>query len=163
MGFCVANTKKGSGNRCVSPPIVSCRSCMASNKALCVFGGVRLISSAKITFPKSGPLMNRNAPLARRPVLLEDVGSGDIGRHQIGGELHAAKLKLHQRGQCRNQEGLRQAGHALQNAMSPAQKRDDQLFDNVVQADDHAADLLAEHQVFAMDLFNRGQLIAARP
>ena len=42
------------------PPIVTCFSCIASSRAACVLGGVRLISSARITFAKIGPGRNLN-------------------------------------------------------------------------------------------------------
>ena len=64
IGFCVAITKNGSGSLCVSEPIVTSRSCIACNSAACVFGGVRLISSASKMFAKIGPWMKRNS---RRP------------------------------------------------------------------------------------------------
>ncbi len=57
---------------------------MASSRAACVFGGVRLISSARITLAKTGPLMNLNSrwPLVRSswitsvPVMSEGIRSG---------------------------------------------------------------------------------------
>ena len=48
-----------------NPPAVTWRSCIASSSAACVFGGVRLISSARITFAKTGPFTYRSA---RSPV-----------------------------------------------------------------------------------------------
>ena len=41
------------------PPTVTWYSCIASSSAACVFGGVRLISSARMMFAKTGPGMNR--------------------------------------------------------------------------------------------------------
>ena len=55
IGFCVANTKNGFGSACVYPPTVTWPSCIASRRAACVLGGVLLISSARITFAKTGP------------------------------------------------------------------------------------------------------------
>src|SRR5579884_1219097 len=55
MGFCVASTKNGSARRCRTRPTVTCRSCMASRRAAWVLGGVRLISSARITLANNGP------------------------------------------------------------------------------------------------------------
>ncbi len=65
MGFCVARTKKGRGRLKVWPAAVTWPSCIASRSAACVFGGVRLISSAKTTWANSGPCTNRKL---RRPV-----------------------------------------------------------------------------------------------
>ncbi len=61
IGFCVASTKNGDGSGCRRPPAVTCRSCIASSSAACVFGGVRLISSASTTFAKTGPGTKRNS------------------------------------------------------------------------------------------------------
>ena len=61
MGFCVARTKNGEGRVNVFPPTVTRRSCIASSMAACVFGGVRLISSASTMLAKSGPSRNRNS------------------------------------------------------------------------------------------------------
>ena len=55
MGFCVAMTKKGEGTRCVWPAMVTCLSCMTSNKALCTLAGARLISSANSKLANTGP------------------------------------------------------------------------------------------------------------
>ena len=49
------------GQLVVTPPTVTWRSCIASSIAACVFGGVRLISSARITFAKIGPGRNLNS------------------------------------------------------------------------------------------------------
>src|SRR5580765_6189703 len=65
MGFCVANTKNGSSSVYVRPWIVTRCSCIASRSADCVFGGVRLISSASTMFAKIGPGANT---IWRRPL-----------------------------------------------------------------------------------------------
>ena len=91
MGFCVASTKNGSASLCRTRPTVTCRSCMASSRAACVFGGVRLISSARITLRNSGPSRKRNSRLPGAAVLLDHFGAGDVGRHQVGRELDAAE------------------------------------------------------------------------
>jgi hypothetical protein len=52
----VASTKYGKSSLWFSPAIVTERSCIASSSAACVFGGVLLISSARIIFEKIGPL-----------------------------------------------------------------------------------------------------------
>ena len=49
------------------PPAVTWRSCIASSSAACVFGGVRLISSASTMFAKTGPSTNRNDAPFRSP------------------------------------------------------------------------------------------------
>jgi hypothetical protein len=66
------------------PPTVTWRSCIASSSAACVLGGVRLISSARTTFAKTGPFRNRNSrsPVERSswitsvPVMSDGMRSG---------------------------------------------------------------------------------------
>src|ERR1019366_8841129 len=65
MGFCVASTKNGLGSVYMLPRTVQAFSCMASSSALCVLGGVRLISSARRMLPKIGPCTKVQV---RRPV-----------------------------------------------------------------------------------------------
>ena len=55
IGFCVAITRNGGSSGCVTPSIVTWRSCIASRSAACVFGGARLISSARRRLVKIGP------------------------------------------------------------------------------------------------------------
>ncbi len=62
IGFCVAITRKGAGTLCVSPAIVTWRSCITSSSALCTLAGARLISSASSRFAKTGPSTVENSP-----------------------------------------------------------------------------------------------------
>ena len=63
MGFCVAMTRNGSGTRKVSPPMVTCFSCITSSSALWTFAGARLISSARRRLAKTGPRDVLNSPV----------------------------------------------------------------------------------------------------
>ena len=80
IGFCVASTRNGRSSRRVWPSVVTCRSCIASSRAACVFGGARLISSARRRLAKTGP--GRNSKDAARwskieePVTSEGIRSG---------------------------------------------------------------------------------------
>ena len=74
-------------------------SCMASSRADCVLGGVRLISSARTRLAKIGPCRKRNS---RSPVLRfssDDLRPGDVGGHQVGSELNPAEGKAKPFGQ----------------------------------------------------------------
>ena len=62
MGFCVARTTKGAGSLWVIPSMVTCFSSMASSKAAWVFGGARLISSARRMLANNGPARSLNSP-----------------------------------------------------------------------------------------------------
>src|SRR5207247_7830964 len=79
--------------------------------------------------------------LSRRAVLLDDLGARDVGRHQVGGELDAAEVEREALGQRRDHERLRQTGDAFEDAVTAAEKRDQQLLNDLVLADDNAAQL----------------------
>ena len=63
IGFWVARTRNGVGTGIVSRPMVTCRSCMTSSRALCTLAGARLISSASSRLVKTGPLVVSNSPV----------------------------------------------------------------------------------------------------
>ncbi len=63
IGFCVAMTRKGRGSVCVSPAMVTCRSCITSSSALCTLAGARLISSASSRWVNTGPSVVANSPV----------------------------------------------------------------------------------------------------
>src|SRR5271156_1617054 len=76
MGFCVAHTTKGSGNGSVLPSIVTCRSSIASSSADCVLGGVRLISSARRSVVKIGPLRKVNSSVCGLNTVVPTTSAG---------------------------------------------------------------------------------------
>jgi hypothetical protein len=78
----------------------------------------------------------------RAAVFLDDFRPGDVGRHQVGSELDAAECQRHALRQGADHQGLGQAGHALQDAVAPAEESDQQLFDDLVLPDDDAGELL---------------------
>ena len=89
--------RSGSGSRArgtaaraggVWPSVVTWRSCIASSSAACVFGGARLISSARRRLAKIGPGRNSNVGGA----LVVDRGAGHVGGHQVRRELDAAEV-----------------------------------------------------------------------
>ena len=121
------------------PAAVTWYSCIASSSAACVFGGVRLISSARMMFAKIGPCHEPQRPVA--VLLVEDLGAGDVGRHQVRRELDALERQVQDLGERRDQERLGEAGHADDQAVAAGEQRDEELLDDLVLADDHLADL----------------------
>ena len=73
---------------------------------------------------------------AGRPVLLDDLGAGDVGGHQVGRELDAAEVERQASGQRRDHQRLGEAGHADQQAVAAGEDRDEELVDDLVLADD---------------------------
>ena len=75
-------------------------------------------------------------PAAGRRVFLDDVGAGDVGRHQVGRELNAVNFSSSDLRQRRDQQRLRQAGHADDQAVAADEERQQHQLDDVVLADD---------------------------
>ena len=62
----------------LSPPIVTCCSCMDSNSAACTFAGARLISSARIRFEKMGPCLMLKLPSWGLKIWVPMTSAGNI-------------------------------------------------------------------------------------
>ena len=75
-------------------------------------------------------------PAAGRRILLNQVGAGDVGRHQVGRELDAVELEVDDLGQRRDQQRLGEAGHADDQAVAADEQRQQHQVDHVVLADD---------------------------
>ena len=69
------------------PATVTSYSCIACSRAAWVFGGVRLISSARTMLAKTGPWTKRKLRLPGGRVLVDDLGAGNVAGHQVGREL----------------------------------------------------------------------------
>ena len=141
MGLRVAKTWNGSGSECVCVPTVTRRSCIAWSSAACVFGGVRLISSARTRLWKMGPGRKRTAGALPR-VVLQHVGPGDVGREQVRRELHAAEGEIERLGQRRDEQRLRKPRHAHEQRVPASEERDEHELDDVLLADDAHGDRL---------------------
>ena len=72
--------------------------------------------------------------------LVQHLGADDIGRHQVGGELHALFIEAQHPAQRGGKLGLGKAGGAHQQGMPTAQNGDQHLLDHLVLAEDHPAD-----------------------
>ena len=114
---------------------------MASSSADCVFGGVRLISSASSMLAKIGP---GTKVQVRRPV----VGSSSMmsvpvmsRRHQVGRELDALEHQAEGLRQGAHQQRLGGARQAGDQAMAAHEQRDHHLLEHLLLADDHAPHL----------------------
>ena len=144
IGFCVANTKNGGSSVKVSPAAVTSRSCMACSRAACVFGGVRLISSARTTFAKMGSANEAERAPARRAVFFDHFCARDVRGHEVGCELDTAELELERLGESTDQERLRQAGHTHQKRVPVGQEARQKLFDDVMLTHDPFPDLVSK-------------------
>ena len=78
--------------------------------------------------------------LAHR-VFLNDVRSGDVGRHEIRRELDTGKLQVHDVAQRGNQLRFSQPRHAFQKNVSAGEQTHDDAIDDFAVADDDLARL----------------------
>ena len=77
-------------------------------------------------------------------VLLEDLGAGDVGRHQVRGELNASEAQVQRPRQGADQQGLGEPGNPDQQAVAAGEEGDQQVLDNFTLPDDHLAYLLQQ-------------------
>ena len=80
-------------------------------------------------------------PLAGVLVLLDDVGAGDVARHQVGRELDAAELQVQDLGDGLDDQGLGQTRHAGQDAVAAHEEGHQHLVQHLSLADDLLGEL----------------------
>ena len=120
----------GSGSMWLAPSALTWRSSIASSSADCVFGEARLISSASTMLANSGPGWKTNDSLDA----LEDADADEVGRQQVGRELHALPRAV-DRGRHRlGEAGLADAGHVLDEQVSFGEQAHDGQLDGVLLA-----------------------------
>lgn len=86
---------------------------------------------------------------SRSLLLLDNVRPGDVGRHEVGGELNAFELQPERLGNGANQKGFRGAWQPGDETMPADKQRYHHLFENLLLADNYAAHLCDD---FALDL-----------
>ena len=82
------------------------------------------------------PAHEAKAPRAGRRVLLEDLGAGDVARHEIGRELDAAEVEVHRLGERAHHERFRKARHADEQRVAAGDERHEDLVEHALLADD---------------------------
>ncbi len=86
----------------------------------------------------------REPQRARAVLLLENLGAGDVGRHQVGRELDPLEAQVEDLGNRLDEQRLGQAGHAGDEAVPAGEERHQDLVDDLVLADDHLAQLVQD-------------------
>ena len=84
------------------------------------------------------------AQAAMPAVLVEHLRAGDIGRHQVRGELDPLEGEVEDLRERLDQQRLGQSGHAGDQAVSAGEERHQHLVDDRVLADDDFADLVQD-------------------
>ena len=93
-------------------------------------GAVDLVGEQDAGDDRPGPDVER---AGRGPV---DLGPGQVGREQVGGELDAAEGEVERPGQGADGPGLGQPGDPLDQDVAPRQQGDDQALEQGALADD---------------------------
>ena len=73
----------------------------------------------------------------------EDGGAENVGRHEVGGGLHALEAEAEQPSKSLHDQRLGDARHAFKQRMALAQDGDQHLFDRLFLAGNHPPQLLA--------------------
>ena len=89
---------------------------------------------------KIGPFRKRSASVPA--LIVQNLGAGDVGRHQVGRELNALEAEIEDLGERLDEQRLRQPGHAGQQAVAAGEERDQHLLDDLVLTDDDLAELV---------------------
>ena len=87
------------------------------------------------------PAHEGEAAPTRGVILLQQLGAGDVARHQVGRELHAREAELERFRHGVHEQRLRQPGHADQQRVPAGEHGGEQVVHDGVLADDTAADL----------------------
>jgi len=85
---------------------------------------------------KIGPRWRDEVPSASLLIFLDDLGAGDVRRHQVRRELHAAKAEVNGIRQGLDQERLGQPRHTFQQAVTTRAHGNKHLLDDVLLTDD---------------------------
>ena len=93
------------------------------------------------------------APAGGR-VLLQDVGAGDVRRHEVGGELDAVELQVQHFRQGADEHGLGQPRNPHEQAVASGEERDQHLLDGLFLAHDDLADLRKHHPALFSELLD---------
>jgi hypothetical protein len=68
---------------------------------------------------------------------VEDVCTGDIGRHEVGGTLHALKSEAADARQGFYCQSLGETGNPFDDRMAAGDENEEELIDDFALADDH--------------------------
>ena len=107
-------------------------------------GPVDLVGQADLR--EDRPFLELEEPLAVGR-LHDHVRAQDVGRHQVRRELDAGEIQVQHLGQGADQERLAQPRHAFQQAMPADEQAGQYPVDDLLVADDHPGDLLADRPV----------------
>ena len=102
-------------------------------------GLARLISSAISSCAKTGPGNEAEAALAAG-IFLQHFGAQNVGGHQVGRELDAARVEAEHDAHRFHKLGLGEARHADQKRVAAGQDRDQRLLDHLLLTENDGSD-----------------------
>jgi len=121
------------------PADVTCRSCIASSKALCTLAGARLISSASTRLAKIGPRCGENSPVFGWKIIVPTTSLGSRSG------VNWMRSNCTRGGAERfDEQGLREAGHALEEHVPVGEQGDQEPLHYGILADHGTADFIAK-------------------
>ena len=85
----------------------------------------------------------------------EDLGAGDVRRHEVGRELDAVKTEVEDPGNGPHHQRLGQAGHTGDQAVAAGEERNENLLDRLLLPDDDPAKFLFYFFTAGGDLLDR--------
>ena len=89
----------------------------------------------------------------------ENLGAGDVRRHEVGRELDAMKLEVKNPGDGTHHQRLGQAGHAGDEAVATGEERDENLLDRRLLPDDDPTKFLFYFLAAGGDLLDRQPIL----
>ena len=93
-------------------------------------------------------------PAAAVAGLLEDLGAGDVRRHQVGGELDALELQVEDLGDRADQQRLGQPRRTGDQAVPAGEQADQELMRRLLLADDDLGQLALDPAAALVDLLD---------
>ena len=90
---------------------------------------------------------------------LDDIRAGDIGGHQIRGELDTIEGEVEGLGDGGDEEGFRETGDAHEQGVATCEQADCEFFDDFILSDDGFCDFFAESLVCLAELVDGGNVV----
>ena len=106
------------------------------------WGAVNLVGEDDIGEVRS--LEEAELSLSAASALVDDLRAGDVGGHEVRGELDPVEIQPQAVSQRPDQEGLGEAGNALDDAVPAGEDSDEKLLNDIFLANDDLADFCPE-------------------
>jgi hypothetical protein len=92
--------------------------------------------------------------------LLQNIGAGDVGRHEVGRELNAAETERHHLRKGIDDGGFREAGNAHEQTVAARENTNEQSLDDEILADNDLGDFGANFLINFAQRINGGDVVS---